>query len=163
MYLSDSFSLELPKDCKCHPSKIPYIQFYLFQPFTSHPKQTNLFLGIAFIWAISLLIAVGPLLESNGHRFYHTALMKQNLFFDSWEVDFNAFKSFAIKLLQFYPGMRNMTDYEIKTVVNAESWTVLTQFVKTRYSTNVQPTDYYGWVIIPIRDFLTENLVQYKY
>jgi len=117
----------------------------VINPFTNHPKQTNLFLGITFIWAFSILMAVGPLMENNGHRFYQTALMKQNLFFDSWEVDFNAFKSFAIKLLQFHPGMRNLTDYEIKTVVNAESWPVLTQFVKSRYSTNVQPTDYYGY------------------
>ena len=101
-------------------------------------------IGIVFIWAFSLCVAVGPLMEQGGHMFYQTALVKQNLFFDSWDISYDTLKVFATKLLQFHPNMKNLTESEVQTVLTTSSWNVLAEFLTSRYKDNFELTSYYG-------------------
>ena len=116
----------------------------MIQPFTIHPKRTHVCQGIVFIWVFSFAIAVGPLMEKNNHMLYQTALMEQNPFFRPWNVTFDTLKSFTIKLIQFHPNMKNLTNLDVETVVNTKSWLVLTKLLKSRYSEKFIPKSYYG-------------------
>ena len=118
--------------------------FYYFQPFTVHPKRNHVCFGILLIWIFSLAIAAGPLMETDNHMIYQTALMNQNPFFRSWDVSFDTLQRFTIKLLQFHPNMKNLTDLDVEAVANTKSWLVLSNFLQSRFSENFTPKNYYG-------------------
>ena len=123
--------------------------FFPFQPFTGHPRKPHLFLGIIFIWLASLTVGIAPLLELDGSKFYQTAVMKQNLFFPSWDISFDTLKSFAVKMIQFHPNMRNLTDFDVRNVLNTDSWQDITELLAGRYSQRFRLNNYYGYVVLP--------------
>ena len=102
-------------------------------------------MGTAFIWIYSLALAVGPLLELDGHVFYQSAHIKNSLFFKNWDVSFDALQAFALKLLEYHPNVRNLTTAEMQTVVATDSWETLSTFLlKTTSDERYHPKVFYG-------------------
>ena len=92
-------------------------------------------------------------MERDGSMFYQTAVMKRNHFFSSWDASFKTLKSFTMKLIQFHPNMRNLTESDVNDIINTESWQTLTDFLADRYSERFQFTNYYGYELLKLRHF----------
>ena len=104
------------------------------QPFSVGPRKEVILFCILCIWTISLAIAVGPLLEQEGHTFYHLAMLKDDMFFQRRDVSFDALKSFALRLFTFHSGLVNASSTVKENVLKVNSWTVLQEFLGENFS-----------------------------
>lgn len=91
-------------------------------------------------------MAFGPLMESEGHRFHQTILMKKNIYFKSWQVSFDSLKSYAVKLIDFHPHFSNISVVDRQVVANTESWLVLSELLNATFPNRFQISRYYGYV-----------------
>ena len=91
-----------------------------------------------------MVIAVAPLLEQDDHMFYQSAVIKRNVYFKYWDVDFDALKSFAIKMFTFHPALKNATISQQNEVLNTKSWNILATFVKGNLDSNFHIDGFYG-------------------
>ena len=116
----------------------------LFQPYSLHPKKKLLLLSIAFVWLLTIAVAIGPLLD-NGNVEPYNLIVSQDVYFNNRRIiDTNALKAFVLKLFTFQPGLHNSTENEISQVVNSRSWRFLTHLIQSKYSDKFKVEAFHG-------------------
>ena len=79
----------------------------------------------------------------NGH-FYKSAVVKNNVFLNKWNVEFDVMKSFATRLFTFHPNLRNASLSEKNIVATSTSWLTLDNFIQKVMPETFEIDGYYG-------------------
>ena len=103
---------------------------FLFQPFParSYPQPKAVAASIVTAWAISIALAIIPLIVGNQGVFVNKAWIDDHPFFGK-VVTLEEAQQYVQRLVTYSPTLSLISDTDVENLLNIESWSEMEKFL----------------------------------